>query len=51
MLLDGESCLEVVGKISEFDAELADRLRSMVDSFHFREILKALEESTGGRAP
>lgn len=41
--LDSQRCLDVVSRVSGFDENLADRLRTMIETLQYREILKFLD--------
>ncbi len=46
-LLDHERCLNAAGMISDYDHELGDRLRSMVEDLQYEEVLTILDALPG----
>ena len=48
MLLDDQNCLKVAGMISNYNHELGERLRCMVENLQYKEMLAVLDNLTGG---
>ena len=48
VLLDDQNCLKVAGMISNYNHELGERLRCMVENLQYKEMLAVLDNLIGG---